>query len=83
MESEEDDVEAEESGMSEEPDVMRKLESSLNELQVDNEKCHISIQSQHYSCAFSDLWGTFRKTLEKLGQTFERNRVDAGSRLAQ
>lgn len=34
MESEEDDVEAEESGISEEPDVVRKLENSLKELQV-------------------------------------------------
>lgn len=36
MESEEDEVEAEESGTSEDPDVMRKLESALNELQVVN-----------------------------------------------
>ncbi|XP_066251776.1 oxysterol-binding protein 1 isoform X2 [Euwallacea similis] len=34
MESEEDEVEAEESGISDEPDVMRKLESALNELQI-------------------------------------------------
>uniref|UniRef100_A0AAR5P8P0 PH domain-containing protein n=1 Tax=Dendroctonus ponderosae TaxID=77166 RepID=A0AAR5P8P0_DENPD len=34
MESEEDDVEAEESGISEEPDVVRKLENSLKELQI-------------------------------------------------
>lgn len=34
MESEEDEVEAEESGTSEDPDVMRKLESALNELQI-------------------------------------------------
>ncbi|XP_050316158.1 oxysterol-binding protein 1 isoform X2 [Anthonomus grandis grandis] len=34
MESEEDEVEAEESGVSDEPDVLRKLESSLKELEV-------------------------------------------------
>ncbi|KAF7287694.1 oxysterol binding protein isoform X2 [Rhynchophorus ferrugineus] len=34
MESEEDDVEAEESAMSDEPDIMRKLETRLNELQI-------------------------------------------------